>query len=150
MEKDGPYGLVNGARLVVLWLKMYMKGRTMKFIHLSDLHIGKRVNGFSMLEDQKYKLRQVFRKFTNKYLFVGILFLVWIAFFDKNSFVEKMQLRHKIQTLTEQKEYYQKTIEDDNRKIQELLSNRDNLEKFAREQYLMKNSNEDIYIIVDE
>ena len=93
---------------------------------------------------------KVFRKFTNKYLFVGILFLVWIAFFDKNSFVEKMQLRHKINTLTEQKEYYQKTIEDDNRKIQELLSNRDNLEKFAREQYLMKNSNEDIYIIVDE
>lgn len=103
-----------------------------------------------MLENQKYKLRQVFRKFTNKYLFVSILFLVWIAFFDKNSFVEKMQLRHKIKTLTEQKEYYQKTIEDDNRKIQELLSNRDNLEKFAREQYLMKNSNEDIYIIVDE
>lgn len=61
-----------------------------------------------------------------------------------------MQLRHKINTLTEQKEYYRKTIEDDNRKIQELLSNRDNLEKFAREQYLMKNSNEDIYIIVDE
>ena len=103
-----------------------------------------------MLKDQQYQLRQVFRKFTNKYLFVGILFLVWIAFFDKNSFVEKMQLRHKINTLTEQKEYYQKTIEDDNRKIQELLSNRDNLEKFAREQYLMKNSNEDIYIIVDE
>ena len=95
-------------------------------------------------------MSQVFRKFTNYYLFVGILFLVWIAFFDKNSFVEKMQLRHKINTLTEQKEYYQKTIEDDNRKIQELLSNRDNLEKFAREQYLMKNSNEDIYIIVDE
>ena len=30
MEKDGPYGLVNGARLVVLWLKMYMKGRRVK------------------------------------------------------------------------------------------------------------------------
>ena len=59
MEKDGPYGLVNGARLVVLWLKMHMKGRTMKFIHLSDLHIGKRVNGFSMLEDQKYILDQI-------------------------------------------------------------------------------------------
>lgn len=31
----------------------------MKFIHLSDLHIGKRVNEFSMIEDQKYILRQV-------------------------------------------------------------------------------------------
>lgn len=31
----------------------------MKFIHLADLHLGKRVNGFSMLEDQKYVLEQV-------------------------------------------------------------------------------------------
>lgn len=34
--------------------------------------------------------------------------------------------------------------------MKELLSNRDNLEKFAREQYLMKNSNEDIFIIIDK
>ncbi|MFI3208623.1 MAG: exonuclease SbcCD subunit D [Eubacteriales bacterium] len=31
----------------------------MKFIHLSDLHIGKKVNGFSMLEDQKYILKKI-------------------------------------------------------------------------------------------
>lgn len=31
----------------------------MKLIHLSDLHLGKRVNGFSMLEDQRYVLAQV-------------------------------------------------------------------------------------------
>ena len=31
----------------------------MKFIHLSDLHIGKRVNEFSMLEDQKYILKVI-------------------------------------------------------------------------------------------
>ncbi len=31
----------------------------MRFAHLSDLHIGKRVNGFSMIEDQKYILNQV-------------------------------------------------------------------------------------------
>ena len=31
----------------------------MRFIHLSDLHIGKRVNEFSMIEDQKYILNQV-------------------------------------------------------------------------------------------
>jgi len=33
----------------------------MKFIHLSDLHIGKRVNEFSMIEDQKYILKQILR-----------------------------------------------------------------------------------------
>ena len=31
----------------------------MKFIHLSDLHIGKRVNDFSMLEDQEYIFNQI-------------------------------------------------------------------------------------------
>ena len=33
----------------------------MKLLHLSDLHIGKRVNGFSMLEDQRYILGQIVR-----------------------------------------------------------------------------------------
>ena len=31
----------------------------MKFVHLADLHIGKRINGFSMLDDQKYILEQI-------------------------------------------------------------------------------------------
>ena len=31
----------------------------MKFIHLSDLHIGKRVNEYSMIEDQKYILKKI-------------------------------------------------------------------------------------------
>ena len=38
----------------------------MKFIHLSDLHIGKRVNEFSMIEDQKYILRQVIERKTGR------------------------------------------------------------------------------------
>lgn len=103
-----------------------------------------------MQEDVKQKIRKIARKFTNKYLFVGLLFFVWITFFDKNSFVEKIHLRSKITTLTKEKAYYEKKIEEDNRKMDELLSNRDNLEKFAREQYLMKKSNEDIFIIIDE
>ena len=31
----------------------------MKLIHLSDLHLGKRVNEFSMLEDQEYILKEI-------------------------------------------------------------------------------------------
>ncbi len=33
----------------------------MKFIHLSDLHLGKRVNEFSMMEDQRYILQQMIK-----------------------------------------------------------------------------------------
>ena len=78
------------------------------------------------------------------------IFLVWLAFFDRNNLIEKVQLKNKITTLKKEKAYYQQKIEEDNRKMQELLSSRDNLEKFAREQYLMKNKNEDIFVIVNK
>lgn len=100
--------------------------------------------------DNTYKIRPLFRKFANKYTIAGLIFLVWIAFFDKNSIVEKMQLRSKISTLEKEKDYYQKKVEEDNRKIKELLSSPDNLEKFAREQYFMKKDNEDIFVIVNK
>lgn len=102
-----------------------------------------------MFKGHLSKFREIVRKFTNKYTLVGLLFLVWISFFDKNSFVEKAQIRNKISTLSKEKTYYQQKIEEDNRKMKELLSNRDNLEKFAREQYLMKKKDEDIFIIVE-
>ena len=38
----------------------------MKFIHLSDLHIGKRVNGFSMMEDQEYILNEIINIIDNE------------------------------------------------------------------------------------
>lgn len=79
-----------------------------------------------------------------------LIFLVWLTFFDRNNFINKIQLKSKITTLKKERAYYQNKIEEDNRKMKELLSNKDNLEKFAREQYLMKNKNEDIFVIVNE
>lgn len=79
-----------------------------------------------------------------------LIFLVWLAFFDQNNLLAKMQLRGKITTLKKEKTYYEEKIKEDTRKMQELLSNKDNLEKFAREQYLMKNKNEDIFVIVNK
>ncbi len=81
---------------------------------------------------------------------MGLLFVVWIALFDKYSFIDQLQLRAKISQMEKEKKYYQKKIEEDKRKKDELLGNRDNLEKFAREQYLMKKENEDIFIIVKD
>ena len=31
----------------------------MKFIHISDLHLGKQLHGYSLIEDQKHVLRQI-------------------------------------------------------------------------------------------
>lgn len=79
-----------------------------------------------------------------------LIFVVWLTFFDRNNFINKIQLKSKITTLKKERSYYQNKIEEDNRKMKELLSNKDNLEKFAREQYLMKNKNEDIFVIVNK
>lgn len=103
-----------------------------------------------MIEEKASSPRQLFRRFTNKYTFVGLLFLVWIAFIDRNSLVEKGKLHQKITTLTREKEYYETKFKTDSCRKVELLSSRDNLEKFAREQYLMKNADEDIFIIIDK
>lgn len=101
-------------------------------------------------QDNNKQRRYLFSKLMNKYTMTLFIFLVWLAFFDRNNLIEKVQLKNKITTLKKEKAYYQQKIEEDNRKMQELLSSRDNLEKFAREQYLMKNKNEDIFVIVNK
>ena len=100
-----------------------------------------------MQNENKPLSRNLFQRFANKYTFVGLLFVIWIALFDKYSFIDRLQLRSKINQLENEQKYYREKIEEDK---QELLGNRDNLEKFAREQYLMKRENEDIFIIVKE
>lgn len=64
--------------------------------------------------------------------------------------IEQIQLKNKISSLKKEKIYYQTKIKEDTRKKEELLGSKENLEKFAREQYLMKRPNEDIFVIVDE
>ena len=103
-----------------------------------------------MQDENKRSSSNLFQRFANKYTIVGLLFVIWIALFDKYSFIDRLQLRSKINQLENEQKYYREKIEEDKRKKEELLGNRDNLEKFAREQYLMKRENEDIFIIVKE
>ncbi|MGB5989469.1 MAG: septum formation initiator family protein [Marinifilaceae bacterium] len=83
----------------------------------------------------------------NRYLLIVLIFTVWIGFFDSKSFLNLYKVKNEISNLEKQKEHYTKKIEEDRQKIKELKTNKKNLEKFAREQYLMKKKNEDIYII---
>jgi len=67
--------------------------------------------------------------------------------FDSSNWVEMLAAKRRIKKLEEEKVYYLKKIEEDKKKIKELRTNAENLEKFAREQYLMKKPNEDIFIV---
>jgi cell division protein DivIC len=85
----------------------------------------------------------------NKYVLTSLLFLIWMLFFDQNNLVQRYADRRNYDLLLEEKNYYQEKIEEDRNRIDELKTDNENLEKFAREQYLMKKDDEDIFIIVD-
>jgi cell division protein FtsB len=86
----------------------------------------------------------------NKYILTSLIFLVWLLLFDQNNLNERRKNSRDFNQLQEERDYYLKKIEEDRKRIEELKTNNENLEKFAREQYLMKRDNEDIFIIVDE
>jgi cell division protein DivIC len=86
--------------------------------------------------------------FRNKYILTIIIFFLWLLLFDANSLLDKFRAMKDVKQLKIDKEYYENRIENDKRKLNELKTDNDNLEKFAREQYHMKRPDEDLYIIV--
>jgi len=99
----------------------------------------------------KKKARNIFlRIFRNKYVITFLIFYAWLFFFDQHSIWERKGDEANISSLEKEKAYYLEKIENDKKRIHELKTNRKNLEKFAREQYLMKKENEDIFIVIDE
>lgn len=86
----------------------------------------------------------------NRYFLTVMVFLVWIILFDNNNLVNRYRYMKNLRQLENDREYFMERIEEDRRKLNELKTSNENLEKFAREEYFMKKDNEDIYIIVDE
>lgn len=84
----------------------------------------------------------------NKYLYSVLAFLIWIIFFDSNNIIYQGKLSRQLNNLEEQEKFYKSEIKKDSTSIYNLTSNLDNLERFAREHYLMKRDDEDIYLIV--
>ena len=86
----------------------------------------------------------------NKYAITLLAFLVWLIFFDRNNFISQVKLGRTLNDHRQQKGFYKTEIKRDSTAIQDILSDSISLEKFAREKYLMKKDNEDIYLIVQD
>ena len=87
-----------------------------------------------------------FKLGTNIYLLVSVFFIVWMLFFDTNSFRILWSLESKINHLEQQKKELIRQIDEDRLMIQK-LSDSVELEKFGREQYYLKKADEDIFIV---
>ncbi len=96
---------------------------------------------FSEIKQKKW-----IRIISNKYLLILILFLIWMFFFDTNSFFIHNELNHDVNALEDNKEFYKEEIKKDKVFI-EKMKDSDEVEKFAREEYFLKKENEEIFII---
>ena len=83
----------------------------------------------------------------NFYFIVGVVFVFWMLFIDSNDFYSQYKKQRKLRELEQQKAYYALKIREVEKDREELLSNNELLEKFAREKYLMKKESEDLYIL---
>lgn len=99
------------------------------------------------MQIDKNKILKIFK---NKYFLALVFFLFWLSFFDRNNLLDRVVNINKLKKLEQDKEYFLEQKRADSIRVNELNTNNDNLEKFAREQYLMKKDNEDIFIIVEE
>jgi cell division protein FtsB len=71
-------------------------------------------------------------------------------FFDQNNVVDRMKMSKEIRQLEADREYYLEQIQKDSLRYQELTTDKDNLEKYAREQFFMKKADEDVFVVIEE
>lgn len=95
-------------------------------------------------------LKQLPPIFRNFYFVTGLCFFVWITFFDSNDLISRFKMSAKLGSLENEKEYYQEKITEVEKDRAELTTNKELLEKFAREKYLMKKETEDIFVIEEK
>ena len=96
---------------------------------------------FKSVKNNKYS-----RLLINKYVWVGLFFVIWMTFLDTNSLLVHYELNDEIDKLETRKTYYQNELKSDKKQIRS-LQEPFQIEKYAREIFYMKKPDEDIFII---
>jgi cell division protein FtsB len=86
----------------------------------------------------------------NKYFLTGLAFVIWMSFFDSDDITLQLRRVQELQQLQQSEENLSRQIADTKNELELLRTNPTTLEKYAREKYLMKKDNEDLYIIYKE
>jgi cell division protein FtsB len=86
----------------------------------------------------------------NKFFLVTLAFIAWLLFLDKNDLYSQYTKHNQVVELQKQRDFLLKQTTQVGTDLDELTSNPQKLEKFAREKYLMKKDNEDVFVVVRE
>jgi len=97
----------------------------------------------------KQKILQLVDKY-KIYLGIILFFLIWMLFFDEYNWIRIRRDSLKLDALKRENEYLEKKIDTDKTRLKALKTDTSELEKFAREKYLMKKENEDVYVIIEK
>ena len=91
----------------------------------------------------KLKIPSVFK---NIYFIIIVSFLIWMLFFDSNSYLVHRELNKNILKLEKQKHFYKEGIKEDTKELNKIKTD-SGLEEYAREKLFMKKEDEEIFII---
>jgi hypothetical protein len=94
--------------------------------------------------------RKLLKPLANKYLIAFIVFSVWMIFIDDNNIFFLRKNVNKLKEYRVEKAYFLEKIRKDSIHLQEMKANAKNLDKFAREEFLMKKKDEDIFLIIEK
>ena len=86
----------------------------------------------------------------SKYLITCLAFIAWMLFFYRDDITLQLKRIKELQQLQQSERSLDKQIADTKKELELLRTNPSTLEKYAREKYLMKKDNEDLYIIYKE
>ena len=95
-------------------------------------------------------LKKIVGVLRNKYLLAFVVFSVWMLFIDDNNIFFLRKNVNKLKQYRVEKAFFQQKISNDSIHLQEMKANAKNLEKFAREEFLMKKKDEDIFLIIEK
>ena len=95
----------------------------------------------------KLKLDFIPPFFRNRYVVTSIIFLVWLFFFNPIDVFSLIKYRAELKELRQVKDKYEERIVVAKKSLEELTSNPEKLEKFAREEHLLHKDNEVVFYI---
>jgi len=104
----------------------------------------------SICHNPLYLYQPMQKLFKYRYILLFSFFGLWMLFFDSNNAFYRFSIAAEVSDLEDSKVLFEQEIADLRRQRTELLGNQANLEKFAREKYMMKKDNEDLFVIIND
>ena len=83
----------------------------------------------------------------NKFLLSAVFFAIWMFFFDQKDILTDFERRDKLKELERSEKHLKTLISESHIELDQLKNNAQSIEKYAREKYMMKKDNEDLFIV---